>query len=173
MADFHNRLAPQAKIPAMSSSSSRPPAGPAAAPVSQPRPCRSCVAARPVLRLPPWRPRPAGSRPARAGLTARPARGLRPNHRTASGGFVAPVRQARARPQRAGCNRHGHIALEQAHGRALQPAARGRRLIARAGSRSMERWRKWACRCCPPTASWTRCAGFSGPACHLCTAHGL
>ncbi|CAN7364346.1 pseudouridine synthase [Acidovorax sp. LjRoot38] len=82
-----------------SPSSSRPPAGPAAAPAPAPAAGASAPAApatRPVLRRPAVAAKAAPVRPAPPPRAARaPAP---PNYRTASGSFVAPIKQA---PERA------------------------------------------------------------------------
>jgi len=83
----------------MSSSSPRPPAGPAAAPASDaggpPTTAPAASPTRPVLRRPAVAAKAAPARPA---PPPRPARApAPPNYRTASGTFVAPVRQAPVR----------------------------------------------------------------------------
>ncbi|BEP94999.1 hypothetical protein GmRootA79_33830 [Acidovorax sp. A79] len=78
----------------MSSSSSRPPAGPAAAPAPDAG-GPSAPAPRPVLRRPVIEAKAAKAAPARPAPPPRPSRApAPPTYRTASGGFVAPVRQA-------------------------------------------------------------------------------
>jgi len=76
----------------MSSSSSRPPAGPAAAPAPD---AGGPSAPRPVLRRPVIAGKAAKAAPARPAPAPRPSRAPAPSgYRTASGtGFVAPVRQ--------------------------------------------------------------------------------
>ncbi|HRL98996.1 MAG TPA: pseudouridine synthase [Acidovorax sp.] len=82
----------------MSSSSSRPPAGPAAAPASDVgSPSSSAPAARPVLRRPTLTAKPAPARPSPPPRAPRPSRAPAPSgYRVASGAFVAPVRQVPA-----------------------------------------------------------------------------